>query len=191
MSMRNDSDTIGNGTRDLPTCSAVPQPTAPLRAPHFMFNNSFFENRTVYEIILKTSVESAGPQTLQHMRITCWKPKATNKNSQYVILIAFPLQKWLHERASIFRYTHVACLVILMWHIHISTVYKPRYPINSPPRRFLVSSGHQEPRRWRNACHSGTFPVFWWPPHSEDSRPPNLQTIQLPSSSSLFIRYII
>jgi hypothetical protein len=28
MSMKNSNDTIGNGTRDLPTCSAVPQPTA-------------------------------------------------------------------------------------------------------------------------------------------------------------------
>ena len=31
--MKNSSDTIGNRTRDLPTCSAVPQPTAPPRAP--------------------------------------------------------------------------------------------------------------------------------------------------------------
>jgi hypothetical protein len=29
MSMKNSNDTIGNGTRDLPICSAVPQPTAP------------------------------------------------------------------------------------------------------------------------------------------------------------------
>ena len=29
--MKNSSDTIGNRTRDLPTCSAVPQPTAPTR----------------------------------------------------------------------------------------------------------------------------------------------------------------
>ena len=28
MSMKNSSDTIGNRTRDLPTCSSVPQPTA-------------------------------------------------------------------------------------------------------------------------------------------------------------------
>jgi len=27
--MKNSNDTIGNRTRDLPTCSAVPQPTAP------------------------------------------------------------------------------------------------------------------------------------------------------------------
>jgi len=31
--MKNSSDTIGNRTRDLPACSAVPQPTAPPRAP--------------------------------------------------------------------------------------------------------------------------------------------------------------
>jgi len=28
MSMKNSNDTIGNRTRDLPTCSTVPQPTA-------------------------------------------------------------------------------------------------------------------------------------------------------------------
>jgi len=33
MSMKNSSDTIGNRTRELPICSAVPQPTAPPRAP--------------------------------------------------------------------------------------------------------------------------------------------------------------
>jgi hypothetical protein len=32
MSMKNSNDTIGNQTRDLPVCSAVPQPTAPPRA---------------------------------------------------------------------------------------------------------------------------------------------------------------
>jgi len=31
--MKNSNDTIGNRTRDLPTCSAVPQPTALPRAP--------------------------------------------------------------------------------------------------------------------------------------------------------------
>jgi len=33
MSIKNSNDTIGNRTRDLPTCDAVPQPTAPPRAP--------------------------------------------------------------------------------------------------------------------------------------------------------------
>ena len=34
MSMKNSSDTIGNRTRDIPACSAVPQPAAPPRAPY-------------------------------------------------------------------------------------------------------------------------------------------------------------
>jgi hypothetical protein len=33
MSMKNSNDNIGDRTRDLPACSAVPQPTAPPRAP--------------------------------------------------------------------------------------------------------------------------------------------------------------
>jgi len=35
MSTKNASDNIGNRTRDLPACSAVPQPTAPPRAPEY------------------------------------------------------------------------------------------------------------------------------------------------------------
>jgi len=37
--------------------------------------------------------------TMWRMRFARWKPKATNSHSEYVILIAFPLQQWSHERA--------------------------------------------------------------------------------------------
>ena len=40
--MKNSSDTIGNRTRDLPACSAVPQPTAPPRAPSDEHNRNKF-----------------------------------------------------------------------------------------------------------------------------------------------------
>jgi hypothetical protein len=36
VSMKNSIDTIGNQTCDLPTCSAVPQQTAPLHAPFIL-----------------------------------------------------------------------------------------------------------------------------------------------------------
>ena len=53
----------------------------------------------------KNVVEPGRPQmTRWRMRIACCIPKATNTHSQYVILIAFPLQQWLQERASVFRY---------------------------------------------------------------------------------------
>jgi len=47
----------------------------------------------------KNTVEGERPQmAIWRMRIACWIPKATNTNSQYVILIAFPLQQWLYEQ---------------------------------------------------------------------------------------------
>jgi hypothetical protein len=49
--------------------------------------------------------------TIWCIRIACWIPKATNTLSEYVILIAFPLQQRLHERASMLRYTYIVCLV--------------------------------------------------------------------------------
>ena len=49
--------------------------------------------------------------TIWRMRIECRIPKATNTHSEYVILIAFPLQQWLHKRSSKLRYTYIACIV--------------------------------------------------------------------------------
>ena len=45
------------------------------------------------------------------MRIACWIPKATETDSEYVILIALPQQQWLHERGSLLRYMYIVCLV--------------------------------------------------------------------------------
>jgi len=43
-------------------------------------------------------------------------PKATNTHSEYVILIAFALQQWLHERTLKLRYTYIDCFVFPMFH---------------------------------------------------------------------------
>ena len=45
--------------------------------------------------------------------IVCWIPKAKDTHSEYAILIAFPCHQWLHESASLLRYTYIACLVII------------------------------------------------------------------------------
>jgi hypothetical protein len=39
--MKKSDDTIGNRTRDLLACSAVPQPTAPSRAPGLSKSNEY------------------------------------------------------------------------------------------------------------------------------------------------------
>ena len=46
--MKYSSDTIGNRTRDLPTCSAVPQPTAPPRAPVQSMTLRFSQEKQPY-----------------------------------------------------------------------------------------------------------------------------------------------
>ena len=47
MSTKSSNDTIGNRTRDLPACSAVPPPTAPTGAPQLSVNNHIFSRPAV------------------------------------------------------------------------------------------------------------------------------------------------
>jgi len=36
-------------------------------------------------------------------------------NSEYMILIAFPLQQWSHEQASMLRYKYIVCLFYILF----------------------------------------------------------------------------
>ena len=49
--------------------------------------------------------------TVWRMRIAHWIPRATNTHLGCVILIAFPLQQWLHESVSVLRYTYIVSLL--------------------------------------------------------------------------------
>ena len=70
----------------------------------------FFENRVVDDIMSKNTVEMDRLQmTIWRKSIACCIPKATNTHSENVTRIAFPLQQWLHERASMLRHTYIAC----------------------------------------------------------------------------------
>ena len=72
---------------------------------HFVFKTFFFENLAVYEIV-KITVQPRRPlMTIWCMRSGCWIPNATDTHSEYIILIAFLLQQWLHERASMLRHS--------------------------------------------------------------------------------------
>ena len=60
----------------------------------------------------KNNVEPERPQvTTERMRIACWITKATNTRSEYVIIIPFPLQQWLHEHASLLHYSTLPLLL--------------------------------------------------------------------------------
>jgi hypothetical protein len=57
--------------------------------------------------------QATDDNTVRRMRFACWITKATHKHthtrSEYVILIAFPRQRWLRERASVVRCIYVGC----------------------------------------------------------------------------------
>ena len=59
---------------------------------------------------------------LRRMRIACWLPKTTNTQSHYVIIIAFPLQQCLRERASKFRYTYNTCTVVTGIRVSVNNI---------------------------------------------------------------------
>ena len=46
--------------------------------------------------------------TIWRISIACYMTKITH--AQYAILIAFPLQQRLQERASALRYTYISCV---------------------------------------------------------------------------------
>jgi hypothetical protein len=74
---------------------------------HFKFSHS------LAKIMVKNIGQPGKPQmTIWRMSFACWIPKATDTYSEYVVLspVAFPLQQYLHERASILRYTYIASI---------------------------------------------------------------------------------
>jgi hypothetical protein len=55
------------------------------------------------------------------MRFACRITKATDTHSEYVILIAFPRQQWLRERASVFCYMYSACFVAVCVYLKVAS----------------------------------------------------------------------
>jgi hypothetical protein len=72
------------------------------------------------------------------MRIACWITKITNTHSQFVIIIAFPLQQLLHLRASTLR--SLSCfpikLVVLGHLFWLSKLYNWRKSTEIPSIRI-------------------------------------------------------
>jgi hypothetical protein len=58
---------------------------------------TFLKNHAFLRVMWKNILELARQQmTKWHMGIACWMTKATDRHSEYVILIAFPLQQWFN-----------------------------------------------------------------------------------------------
>jgi len=134
---------------------------------HFIVRKYSVENCAVYEIRWENMVQPDTPQlTIWRMRIACWINEATDTHSDYVILIDFPLQQWLHESASMLRYMYIACLVIVK-------VRQQRFMLNVRPftkilpsvsqltiNMSLVCTGSSSyMKETRALCHSQSLPA--------------------------------
>jgi len=108
--------------------------------------------------------------TIWRMRIACSIPKATNTHSKNVILIDFPPQRWLHKRASVLRYTYIACLVI----------FKGRTLSEAVSRRPVTT----ETRLWSQA--SFLYDMWWKTWHSFSS-----ESFDFPLSVALHQYYVL
>jgi len=72
---------------------------------------TFFEIYAVYEIMWNNMVEQGRPQmSIWPIPKASWTIKTINTHSEYVILIAFPLQHCLHKSAKMLHYTQIASL---------------------------------------------------------------------------------
>ena len=49
---------------------------------------------------------------IRRMPIACWIPKARNTHPDCVILTAYRLQQWFHERAPVLRYKYITSPVL-------------------------------------------------------------------------------
>ena len=81
---------------------------------HFTFKNFNFSKKVPFmRKCGKILYSWTGHMIKRRMRISCWIPKTTNAQSEYVILIAFPRQHWSQERASMSRCAVCKLLVLL------------------------------------------------------------------------------
>ena len=58
------------------------------------------------------AVQATDDNITQGMRSAHWITEAKYRHSEYVILIAFPLQQWIQERPFVLRYMYIACLLM-------------------------------------------------------------------------------
>jgi hypothetical protein len=108
-----------------------------IKNTHFM-SNYFLENRAVYEMWKNVSEPDRPRMKKWRMRIACWMiPKTKDTHSEYVNTYSFST-KMVSERASVLRYTYIACFVktffVLKYCIkrgdHVRENILPLMPIN-------------------------------------------------------------
>jgi hypothetical protein len=139
-----------------------------------MFNNFFRKSPGLWDIVEKygRSRQATDDNIIRRMRFACWINKAIDTHSEYVIFIAFPQQQWLLERASVLRYTYIACLVIYVRSYAPAANFPTNYSLTESQIKLQdlrFSRQLQSPVIWRrvdwymgtNSSEEIAASIFW------------------------------
>jgi hypothetical protein len=105
MSMKNSNDTIGKQTRYLPTCSAVPQPTAPPRAPTILYTATKFLTYFFTRSVAYDGTTGKNHKRLRHL--PKWSTARLRNNSAKIWistgLTLYKLKLWEGDLSIVFH----------------------------------------------------------------------------------------
>ena len=141
ISKKNSSDTIGNRTRDIPACSAVPQPTAPPRTPlnlictpirYIKIDNSSLERAEAFRYLERTLTNQNSIRDEIKGRTKSWNACCHSVQNRLPSSL-------LYKNIKIWVYRTVILLVVLYgcktWSLTLKEERRMRVTENSVLRR--------------------------------------------------------
>jgi len=146
--MKNFNDTIGNRTRDLPACSAVPQPTAPPRAPlHCNGNINPLTPKDPYS-------GCTAPLTSKHCILNIYSTNIGTEYFKHGIYCPF----FLSSKCSLFHNSNVfgSCFI----HILYTECAKIKKKNNSSAKRLKEKRKHLTLPHWFHTAHTKKTDIF-------------------------------
>jgi hypothetical protein len=72
--------------------------------------------------------------------------------SEYWIFTTFPLQQYLHEHASMLRYTYIACLVVQLFLVVVRIIWNIQMYVSVQNAFFGVKSICELSNHWALKC---------------------------------------
>jgi hypothetical protein len=107
--------------------------------------------------------QATNDNIIQRMRFACWVTKATDTHSKYIILIAFPWQQCLRDRASVLCYMYITCLVyplIIIYYIwNILSIVESSHILKQSIKGFWWIFPYKCPKVY---FLRGTYFVNYW-----------------------------
>jgi hypothetical protein len=95
--VKNSSDTIGDRNRDLPTCSAVPQPTALRRVPPEMSTRNISWGGKGGRCVGLTTLSYSCADCLEIWEAsTCWNPLGLSRPVMGFLYLFLPIAALMH-----------------------------------------------------------------------------------------------